>query len=188
MFDFSWPEMAIIAVVALVVIGPKDLPRVLRTAGQWVRRARAIAREFQGNLEQMVREAELDEVKEQLKKTASFDLETEIAKTIDPAGELKSSLSDEPAAKPHAETIAIEPPLADPTSLETPAPDAVLPDSAATHSAVPDSSVPDSAAPEVPVAETDPGRPSEPPAEPHEAEPAEAQEAEPADRHARTGA
>lgn len=179
MFDFSWPEMAIIAVVALVVIGPKDLPRVLRTAGQWVRRARAIAREFQGNLEQMVREAELEEVKEQLKKTASFDLGNEIAKTVDPGGELKSSLADEPTAKPQGETpasetparetpagetLAIEPPLADPTSPETPFPEAVLPDSA-----VPQSSVP----------EPDAAPPSELPAETHEAEQA--------DRHARTG-
>ena len=59
MFDFAWSELALIAVVALVVIGPKDLPRVLKTVGKWVRKARAIAREFQGSLEQMVNEAEL---------------------------------------------------------------------------------------------------------------------------------
>jgi sec-independent protein translocase protein TatB len=120
MFDFSWPEMAIIAVVALVVIGPKDLPRVLRTAGQWVRRARSVAREFQGSLEQMVREAELEDVKEQLKKTASFDLKDEINKAVDPGGELKASLAD----------LQSEPPLADPTLPDLHVPDAVLPESA----------------------------------------------------------
>ena len=60
MFDFAWSELALIAVIALVVIGPKDLPRVMRIVGQWTRRARAIAREFQGSLDQMMRESELD--------------------------------------------------------------------------------------------------------------------------------
>ena len=64
MFDFAWSELALIAVVALVVIGPKDLPRAMRLAGMWVRKARAMAREFQGSLEQMVREAELEDVRQ----------------------------------------------------------------------------------------------------------------------------
>ena len=66
MFDLEWSKLALIAVVALVVIGPKDLPRVLRMVGQWVQRARSIAREFQGSLEQMMRESELEEVKRNL--------------------------------------------------------------------------------------------------------------------------
>ena len=73
MFDFAWSELALIAVVALVVIGPKDLPRVLRTVGHLgAQGARAIAREFQGSLEQMVREAELDEVQQEVEKAAQL--------------------------------------------------------------------------------------------------------------------
>lgn len=95
MFDFAWSELAVIAVVALVVIGPKDLPRVMRTVGQWTRRARAIAREFQGSLDQMMREAELDEVKRHIDRATSFNVENEIRRTIDPTGDLQRSL-DEP--------------------------------------------------------------------------------------------
>lgn len=140
MFDFSWGEMAIVAVVALVVIGPKDLPRVLRTAGMWVRHARAVAREFQGGLEQMVREAELDEVREQLRKTAGLDLSNEIAKTVDPEGELKAALSD----------TALTPPLADRTSPDAGPGHAGLPGSAPPEPAPPAAAAADAAADHAP--------------------------------------
>jgi sec-independent protein translocase protein TatB len=126
MFDFAWSELAVIAVVALVVIGPKDLPRVMRTVGQWTRRARAIAREFQGSLDQMVREAELDEVKRHIDRATSFNVENEIRRTIDPEGDLQRSL-DEPVMsnpladppKPVERTVLEEKPA---EALETPAP------------------------------------------------------------------
>jgi sec-independent protein translocase protein TatB len=92
MFDFSWTEIALIGGVALVVIGPKDLPRALRTAGIWVRKARSISREFQGTIEQMMREAELDDVKKTIEKATSFDIENEIKKHIDPTGDLAEAL------------------------------------------------------------------------------------------------
>ncbi|HEX4194025.1 MAG TPA: Sec-independent protein translocase protein TatB [Stellaceae bacterium] len=103
MFDFAWSELALIAVVALVVIGPKDLPRVMRMVGQWTRRARAIAREFQGSLDQMVREAELDEVKRHIDRATSFNVENEIRRTIDPAGDLQRSLDDPLMTNPLAD-------------------------------------------------------------------------------------
>lgn len=90
MFDIAWSEMAIIAAVALVVIGPKDLPRVLRTVGQWTGRARAMAREFQNSLEELARESELDSLKKDVEKMATVD----VASTIDPSGELKQSIED----------------------------------------------------------------------------------------------
>lgn len=93
MFDLEWSKLALIAVVALVVIGPKDLPRVMRIVGQWVQRARSIAREFQGSIDQMVRESELDEVKRNLDRVTSFDVEREIHQTIDPDGELQRSMN-----------------------------------------------------------------------------------------------
>jgi sec-independent protein translocase protein TatB len=90
MFDIAWSEMAIIAAVALVVIGPKDLPRVLRTVGQWTGRARAMAREFQNSLEELARESELDSLKKDVEKLAT----TDVVSTIDPSGELKQSIED----------------------------------------------------------------------------------------------
>jgi len=76
-FDLGWSEMLVIGAVALVVIGPKELPNALRTAGYWVRKARSLSREFQGSFEQMIREAELDEVRKDLEKATEFDIESE---------------------------------------------------------------------------------------------------------------
>src|SRR5207302_4714134 len=92
MLDFSWSELALIGVVALVVIGPKDLPKALRTAGVWVRKARTISREFQSSVEQMMREAELDEVKKQIETVSSVNIAKEIEKAVDPTGDLAESL------------------------------------------------------------------------------------------------
>jgi sec-independent protein translocase protein TatB len=94
MFDFAWSELAVIAAVALVVIGPKDLPRVMRVAGFWVRKARAVAHEFQQSLDQMVRESELEDVRKQVEQASRFNIEAEIKKHIDPGGEIHSALQD----------------------------------------------------------------------------------------------
>ena len=62
MFGVDWQEFLIIGIVALVVIGPKDLPRAMRVAGQWVGKARATARHFRSGIDTMIREAELEEM------------------------------------------------------------------------------------------------------------------------------
>lgn len=67
MFGIDSGELLIIAVVALVVIGPKDLPRVMRTVGQWVGRARGMARHFRSGLDTMIREAEFEDMEKQWK-------------------------------------------------------------------------------------------------------------------------
>ncbi len=69
-----------------VVVGPKDLPRVLRTVGGWARKARAMAREFQGTLDDMVRESELDEIGKEVKSIAGYDVTKELENAIDPTG------------------------------------------------------------------------------------------------------
>jgi sec-independent protein translocase protein TatB len=94
MFDFSWSELAVIAAVALVVIGPKDLPRVMRVAGFWVRKARTVAHEFQQSLDQMIRESELEEVRKQVEQVSRFNIEAEIKKHVDPGGEMQTALQD----------------------------------------------------------------------------------------------
>lgn len=62
MLDFNISEMAIVALVALLVIGPKDLPKAMRVVGHWVGRARGVARQFRSGFDTMVREAELEEM------------------------------------------------------------------------------------------------------------------------------
>lgn len=63
MFDIGWSELFVIAIVALIVIGPKDLPQAFRLVGQWVAKARAMAREFQGHVDELMRETQVDEMK-----------------------------------------------------------------------------------------------------------------------------
>ncbi|MGH6945390.1 MAG: Sec-independent protein translocase protein TatB [Geminicoccaceae bacterium] len=97
MFDVGWSEMAVILLVALIVIGPKDLPRVARTMGRWAAKGRSMAREFQNALEDMAREAELDTVKKEIEKAGRGNLAKTIENTIDPSGELNRAF--DPTAK-----------------------------------------------------------------------------------------
>lgn len=62
MFDVAPTELLLVAVVALVVIGPKDLPRAMRVVGQWIARARGVARHFRSGVDEMIRQAELEEM------------------------------------------------------------------------------------------------------------------------------
>lgn len=64
MFDIGYSELLIIAIVALIVIGPKDLPRAMRTVGNLVGRARGMARHFRSGIDTMMREAEMEEMEQ----------------------------------------------------------------------------------------------------------------------------
>jgi len=137
LFDIGWSELLLIGVVALVFIGPKDLPRALRVAGYWFRKAQNLSREFQSSVDQMIREAELDDMREQLKKATEFDIEKEFQKTVDPTGELAESIkppgvpdffeaapasSEAMPASASAETPASEAAAALPAPAEAPLP------------------------------------------------------------------
>lgn len=94
MFDVGWQEFAVIALVAVVVVGPKDLPKVIRTVGQWIRKARSLAAEFQGSLEEMAREAELDDVRKQIQDVSKDGIGASIERHVDPTGELRQTFED----------------------------------------------------------------------------------------------
>jgi sec-independent protein translocase protein TatB len=90
MFDISWGELLLIGVVALIVIGPKELPSVLRTVGQWMTKLRRMANEFQGQFQEAIREAEMadlkkevDEMTEKAKSYANFDPIGDVQKEIE---------------------------------------------------------------------------------------------------------
>ncbi|HEV2334263.1 MAG TPA: Sec-independent protein translocase protein TatB [Stellaceae bacterium] len=165
LFDIGWPELLLTGMIALVVIGPKDLPRALRVAGIWVRKARTLSREFQSSIDQMIREAELDEVRQDLKKVTEFDLEREFQSTVDPTGELAHSIKP-PDLPDHFEEPGTALPAATPTATSAGTPEVpALP--APTESALPGpatsvASVPEPIAAPVP----DPGRDPEPAAKP----------------------
>lgn len=93
MFDISWQELFVIAVIVVIVIGPKDLPRALRSIAGWVRKARSLAREFQGGVDEMIRESELDDVRKQIESIERYDIGADIKKDLDPTGEFTESLS-----------------------------------------------------------------------------------------------
>ncbi|CAA7623732.1 Sec-independent protein translocase protein TatB [Magnetospirillum sp. UT-4] len=104
MFDIGWDEMALVAVMALIVIGPKDLPVVLRQLGRWTRKARELAGEFQRGVDDMVRESEIQDLKAQVEKVADTNvLRHEIEKAIDPTGDIAKGLEPPVAALPPAE-------------------------------------------------------------------------------------
>ena len=89
MFDIGWSELVVIAVVALIAIGPKELPGVLRMVGQWMGKARKMAGEFQGQFQEAMREAEMadlkktiDEVKDTATGFASNNVMTSLQKDV----------------------------------------------------------------------------------------------------------
>ncbi|MFP6709428.1 MAG: Sec-independent protein translocase protein TatB [Alphaproteobacteria bacterium] len=84
MLDIGWSEMLMIAVVAIVVIGPKELPRALRTVGQWVSKARAMTRELQASVNNMIAETELDDLRESANSISNFSDDFSGASTVMP--------------------------------------------------------------------------------------------------------
>lgn len=92
MFDLGWFELAIVGALLLVVVGPKDLPLVLRTVGVWTGKARRMARDFQRTLDDYAKEAELDGVKKAVE--APGKARKAVAGALDPGGGLKKQLTE----------------------------------------------------------------------------------------------
>jgi sec-independent protein translocase protein TatB len=126
MLDIGWSEMAVIALVALVVIGPKDLPKAMKAAAFWVRKARSLASEFHSGIDQLVREAELEEARDAIRSASQMNLDRALESTIDPTGEVNKALqppseadmkpAPTPAATSEGQVEAV--PLTTPTANE----------------------------------------------------------------------
>ena len=118
MFDIGWSELVVIGVVALIAIGPKELPGVLRAVGQWMGKIRRMASEFQGQFQEAMREAEMADLKK------SVDEMTETAKSytnFDPIGTIRNEIESITADKPQASSAeAAAPATSDAASATTP--------------------------------------------------------------------
>ena len=116
MFGIDAPELMVIAVIALIFIGPKELPGMLRSLGKWVATARNMAGEFRGHVDDMMRQAELDELKKQVEagaKDAVLDLQA-----LDPSREIKAAI-EEGASEAEKEIGATRAALEAPPDTET---------------------------------------------------------------------
>ena len=126
MFDIGWSELMVIGVVALIAIGPKELPGVLRMVGQWMGKARKLAAEFQGQFQEAMREAEMadlkksfDEVKSAASGFADNNVLTSLQKDVDAAMTIdKIENIDTPPAVP----TTPEPPTAETLARDARAP------------------------------------------------------------------
>lgn len=117
MFGIDSSELLLIAVVALVVIGPKDLPRVMRLVGGWVGRGRAMTRHLRAGFDTMMREAELEEMQKQwAQQNAEIMASAQVAPAAGSATE--PGLTDEPCGVVHAG--AMTGPPAAPSIVEAP--------------------------------------------------------------------
>jgi sec-independent protein translocase protein TatB len=119
---FDWNELLVIGAAALIFIGPKELPGTLRTLGKFVAKARGMARDFQTNVDDMVREAELDEVKKQVQKLEYGGLEQMIQDSVDPKGRIQDALRapdiTAPPAAPAAPVSAAAPAVPTPAATQ----------------------------------------------------------------------
>jgi sec-independent protein translocase protein TatB len=123
MFDFAWTEIALIGVVALIAIGPKDMPVAIKAVADMIKKARRMAGEFQTHVDEMVREANLDEVRSQINEIRSLDVKGMVERAIDSDGSLRGTLATNPLATPYKSPTPPAIPVADSETrvLERPA-------------------------------------------------------------------
>src|SRR5882672_3010576 len=106
MLDFSWSHILVLLIVALVVVGPKDLPRLMRIVGQWMGKARAMADEFRKSFDDMARQSELDELR---KESPLAGIEHDLNQSIIPADMQSAPAASAAAAEPVEIESAPEP-------------------------------------------------------------------------------
>jgi sec-independent protein translocase protein TatB len=131
MFDIAPSELLLLAVVALVVIGPKDLPKVMRVVGRWVGKARGMASHFRAGLDEMMRQSELEELEKKWREeNARIMAEHPLAAPFDAfdaspaaaASVAAPALDGDAALAPPAEVMPVEAQVPDPSAPELPLP------------------------------------------------------------------
>ncbi|MBR0895255.1 twin-arginine translocase subunit TatB [Bradyrhizobium tropiciagri] len=139
MFDIGWSELVVIAVVALIAIGPKELPGVLRMVGQWMGKARKMASEFQGQFQEAMREAEMadlkksfDEVREAATGITSGNIMTSLQKDVTDALQIDKPVDAQVASAIDAPVTSSDAPVT-PTTPAEPTPETFV--EAETHAA-----------------------------------------------------
>jgi sec-independent protein translocase protein TatB len=144
MFDFAWSEIALIGVVALIAIGPKDMPVAIKAVAEAVKKARRMAGEFQVHVDEMVREANLHEVRDQINDIRRMDIKGKILGAVDGDGTIRKTMSETP--------FETRPPVTTPTTLTTPPPltETTVP-AAAEHVIAAPEAVPHDAVPAAPA-------------------------------------
>ncbi len=121
MFDIGWSELLLIGIVALIAIGPKELPGALRTLGQWMGKLRRMASEFQGQFQEAMREAELADLKKQVDEMTT---QAQSYANFDPVGEVRKEFEStqqqiESAMAGQAPADAASPPAATETGVSS---------------------------------------------------------------------
>ncbi len=153
MFDIGWMEMLVIAVVAILVIGPKDLPKVLHTVGQWMARARSVARNFQDQMEEMARQSGVDDVRKEISNSIhGFDPAARLKNAIDPTGEMDAqmkAMTDVGSLDPTAAQLA--PKSAEEVAVANADAEAGIAPPAANPRALPDDLIAEDKKPEAPL-------------------------------------
>ena len=161
MFGIDSPELLVIAIVALVVIGPKELPGLLRTWGRWMAQMRGMASEFRGHVDEMIRQTELDDVKKQLT-GASDGLDL---KSLDPTQQIREHIQegmaegekafneaktsfDNPLAEPESGPQIAAEPAAEATATETAVTETTVAEATSSETAAPETASPVSEAPQ----------------------------------------
>src|SRR6266702_3688791 len=117
MFEIGWGELLIIGVVALIAIGPKELPTVFRTLGQWTNKLRRMASEFQSQFQEAMREAEMADLKKQVddmtsqaQSYASFDPVAEVRRELDNTQQqIESAVVDKAGVEAPSSPVTAEP-------------------------------------------------------------------------------
>ncbi len=126
MLNLDWTELALIAVVAMVVIRPKDLPEAVRGVAEGIRKLRRMAGEFQGQLDEVVREAKLDDVRNQINEIRSFDFRGAMERELDKDGSIRRTFTEDPIGNPLKDAFADKPAAAH--GAEVTPPPAATPD------------------------------------------------------------
>ena len=122
MFDFAWSEIALIGAVALIAIGPKDMPAAIRTVSGMIKKARRMAAEFQTHVDEMVREADLGDVKKAFSDIRNLDIPSLVEKHIDPDRSIRSTFDEDPF-KPAYPTAGAVTSVDDLAVIDQPTPD-----------------------------------------------------------------